>query len=182
MKGMCRHFGLLLALLLLAGQAGAGEVIGNTYIGERFGYIELVSVGGKWEVVDREKDAQNDMAGPVADFRLKEPVAGVKPIVFNVWGFRKADASITVDFIIQTLRNAWGQQGGEVESVEAGRLSGRKAWFLEKRVTFQGRLAHGRDIVVEGDKAIFVISTVALAPAYPQVRQLLEELAATAKY
>ena len=173
---------LVVPLFFLAAQVRAGEIIGNTFIGERFGYIELTSVDGKWEIVDREKDANNDMAGPVADFKFKEPISGVKPVTFNALGFRKVDQSITVDFLIKTLRDAWSKQGGEMDSVEAGRISGKKVWITEKRITLKGNHAHGRDILLEGEKAVFVISVVVLAAAYPEYKRLLEELAASAKY
>jgi hypothetical protein len=180
MKATIR-FHLLAVLMLAAAHAGAGEVIGNTYVGERFGYIEMTSVDGKWDITDREKEAKNDFAGMIAKFKLKEAVSGWKPDV-NIMGFKKIEGAVTVDFVMNTMRTEWTGQGGEVDQIETGRIAGKKIFFYDKRLTPQGIPMKGRDIYLEGEKGIFIVAVIAKTPAYPQVLQLLEELVATAKY
>lgn len=172
---------LLAALLLVATHAGAGEVIGNTYIGERFGYIELTSVGGKWDITDKERGANNDLAGMVAHFKLKDPISGWKPDL-NILGFRKVEGAVTADFVINMMRKEWEAQGGEVEQIETGRIAGRMVFFNDKRVTVKGVAMKGRDIYLEGEKAIFIVSVIVRADVYPQALQLLEEMVSAAKY
>ncbi len=180
---------LIAGLGLAMAGARAGEVIGNTYIGERFGHVELTSIGGKWNIIDKEKDAQTDVAGVVAEFRLKEPVGSVSTVTaFEVMGFRKSEGR-TVDFVINWRRDAFAKLGAETEPT-TGRIAGKKIWLIEKRHTNRMSLGgkdivlemKGSDIILEGEKAIFLLGFFAHAPAYPEARQLLEELAATAKY
>ncbi len=181
MKAILRRGALLGAWLLAAGQAGAGEVIGNTYIGERFGYFEMTSVEGKWEMTDKEKSAPNDMAGMVVHFKLKEAVSGWKADV-NVTGFKKVDQSISIGFVMEAMRKAWTDQGLETLQAESGRIAGRKVFLSEARGTVKGIAFKGRNIFLEGEKAIFMVAVLAPDYAYPQVIQLLDELVATAKY
>ena len=172
---------LILALALAAWRAGAGEGIGNTYVGERFGYIELTSVDGKWDIVDKEKSATNDFAGMIAHFKLKEAISGWKPDV-NVMGFKKVEGAVTADFVINMMRKEWTAQGGEVEQIETGRIAGRKVFFNDKRISVKGVAMKGRDIYLEGEKGIFIVSVIVRADVYPQTLQLLEELVSAAKY
>lgn len=172
---------VLAVLMLAAAHAGAGEVIGNTYVGERFGYIELTSVDGKWEIIDKEKSATNDFAGMIAHFKLKEAVSGWKADV-NIMGFKKVEGAITVDFVISMMRKEWAAQGGEVEQIETGRIAGKKVFFNDKRISVKGIAMKGRDIYLEGEKGIFIVSVVVRTDAYPQTLQLLEELVSAAKY
>ena len=175
------RFCLLLALALAAWQAGAGEVIGNTYVGERFGYIELTSVDGKWDITDREKSATNDFAGMVAHFKLKEAISGWKPDL-NVMGFKKIEGAVTADFVINMMRKEWAAQGGEVGPNETGRIAGRKVVFNDQTITAQGLAMKGRSVYLEGEKGIFIVSVIVRADVYPQTLQLLEELVSAAKY
>lgn len=175
------RFLFLLALGLAAWPAGAGEVIGNTYVGERFGYIELTAADGKWEIADKEKAATNDMAGMIAHFKLKDAISGWRPDI-NVLGFKKIEGAITVDFVMNTMRSQWTAQGGEVDAIETGRIAGKKVFFNDKRLNVKGIAMKGRDIYLEGEKAIFVVHMVVRADVYPQTLQLLEELVSAAKY
>ncbi len=170
-----------LALGLAAVPAGAGEVIGNTYVGERFGYIELTAADGKWDISDKEKSATNDMAGMIAHFKLKDAISGWKADV-NILGFKKIEDAITVNFVIGTMRKEWIAQGGEVEPIETGRIAGKKVHHYEKRLNVKGIAMKGRDIYLEGEKAVFVVHMIVRADAYPPTLQLLEDLVATAKY
>lgn len=178
-KPVWRLFPAVCALVI--GHAWAGEVIGNTYIGERFGYIEMTSVEGKWDITDREKGATNDLAGTIAHFKLKEAVSGWKPDV-NIMGFKKIEGAITADFVMNMMRKEWTAQGGEVEPIETGRIAGKKVFYNDKRIAAKGIPMMGRDIYLEGEKAIFIVHVIAPAHAFPQVLQLVEELVATAKY
>ena len=171
----------LLVLGLAAWPAGAGEVIGNTYVGERFGYIELTAPDGKWEITDKEKGATNDMAGMIAHFKLKDAISGWRADV-NILGFKKIEDAITVDFVMNTMRTEWTAQGGETEAIETGRIAGKKVFFYDKRLNVKGIAMKGRDIYLEGGKAVFVVHMIVRADVYPQTLQLLEELVAGAKY
>ena len=175
------RFLFLLALGLAAWPASAGEVIGNTYVGERFGYIELTSVGGKWEITDKEKSAKTDLGGAIAHFKLKDAVSGWNPEV-HVIGFKKVGGVVTVDFVVGLMRKEWIAQGGEVEALETGRIAGKKVVQYDKRLTFQGTPMKGRDICLESEKGIFVVAVIVREDAYPQTLQLLEELVSAAKY
>lgn len=172
---------LILAAGLAAGTAVAGEVIGNTYIGERFGFIEVNAADGKWEIADREKNAVNDLAGLVVHFKLKEKVSGWSPDV-NIMGFKKAGDAITADYVLNTMRDSWKSQGFTLSPIETGRISGRKIYFFEMQATLHGMEMKGRNVLLEGEKAIFIVAMATSAKSYQNLLPLFEELIASAKY
>jgi len=172
---------LFLAACLTAGNAVAGEVIGNTYIGERFGFIEVNAVDGKWEITDKEKTAANDIAGMVVHFKLKEKVSGWSPDV-NITGFKKVGSFVTADWVLNMMRDSWKGQGFTLNPIETGRISGRKIYFFEMQATLQGMEMKGRNVLLEGEKAFFLAAMATSAQSYQNLLPLFEELIASAKY
>lgn len=172
---------LILAAGLTAGNAVAGEVIGNTYIGERFGFIEINAVDGKWEIADKEKTAVNDIAGMVVNFKLKQKVSGGAPDV-NITGFKKVGDFVTADYVLNMMRESWKSQGFTLNPIETGRISGRKIYFFEMQATLQGLEMKGRNVLLEGEKALFLVAMVTSAQSYQNLVPLFEELVASAKY
>lgn len=172
---------LFIAAGLAAGNAFAGEVIGNTYIGERFGFIEVNAADGKWGISDREKTAANDIAGMVVHFKLKEKVSGWAPDV-HITGFKKVGDVVTADYVLNMMRESWKSQGFTLNPIETGRISGRKVYLFEMQATLQGMEMKGRNVLLEGEKALFLAAMVTSAQSYQNLLPLFEELIATAKY
>lgn len=170
-----------LAGLLLCGSAGAGQLQGGTYVGERFGRIEITPAPGRWEMIDREAAGGNDLGGPVVDLHLRDNPGGSRAVV-HVTGVKKADPSITAEFVLATSRDALVQQGGTPEPVRRLAIGGRGAWTYEAAVAAQGRPARTRLVVVEGPAAIFLLQMVVPVDGFEAAGRAFEQLLSGVKY
>jgi hypothetical protein len=167
-------FGLFpLLLCLLAGSAWAGEMHGDTYVGKRYGTIEIKVPAGTWVVLDREANGENDFGGPVADFKSTVPIAGIYPAV-HLSAFRRVDASITPSFVLQTSLDAVALKGGVPGAVLDGAVNGRKSWFFIADVVQQNRPAKLYFVLLEGREAIFSAQTVVPPEALAETRQQVD--------
>lgn len=166
---------LLLAAFWLASSAWAGQFKGDTYIGERFGRIELLAPGNHWLVLDREFSGNNEFGGPVVDLRSTVGIAGIFPSV-HISAFKRADASVTAEFVLQTSRDAVLQKGGEPGPVEIRAVNGKKAWFFEAQVKQQEKPARLYYVLLAGATAFFALQTVVPESVFIETKRQVDEL------
>jgi len=175
-----RHF-LVLIAILLAGAASAGQIDGDRYVGERFGRIEIKAPAGQWLILDREFSGNNEYGGPVVDLKATAAVAGVFPTV-HVSAFKRADASVTAEFVLQTSRTAVEQKGGEPGPIQTLAVDGKKRWFFTAKVIQNDKPASLHYLLLEGEQAYFAVQSVVPEAALGELQQRIEALMRQAKY
>ena len=172
---MIKKWFAAIVTLLLAFPVLGGEIIGNTFIGEKHGYIEITSPDGKWQIQDREGQGYQ-----VANLTLKDPISGTRPTV--LFSAIPRDASVTADQVLQWTREAMEKQGMEVGQIETMRVSGKPVY------SFMGSLTKGsvkvlqRSYLLEGAKSFFMVNTTAQAAAFDAAKPLFESVIEKLKY
>ena len=172
---MTKQWAALAAGTLLAFAAAAGEIIGNTYISEKQGYIEVQSPDGKWQIQDREGQGTQ-----LASLTLKDPISGSRPTML-FFAIPKA-AGVTVDQVVGWSRETMAQNGMELGAIEPLRFGGKPV------VVFGGSLTKGnikvlqRSYMLEGPKSFFMVSATAQAAAFDAAKPLFDEVIEKLKY
>jgi len=152
-----------------------GEIIGNTYIGEKNGYIEIQSPGGKWQIVDREGQGPS-----IANLTVKDPIKGSRPtLLFQ--GIPKM-GGITLDQIMQMIRTSVEQQGLELGPVEMKRYGGKQIATFNSTLTKQGIKVVMNTFICEGPKNFFMATGSAVEGAYEGAKPMFEEVIEKLKY
>lgn len=170
-----RSLTLLFFVACLAVPAIAGQLSGNTFVGERFGRIEIVETDAQWLILDREYSGNNLLGGPVADIKATRPVAGYFPTV-HLSAFKRADATVTPDFVLQTSRDAVRQKGGHPGGIQSAAVNGRNVWFFEAMVLQQDKPAKLYYVLLEGDSVFFALQTVVPEFAFDETRGRVDKL------
>jgi len=161
--------------MLIASLVSAGEIIGNTYISEKQGYIEIQSPDGKWQIQDREGQGTQ-----LANLTLKDPISGSRPTIL-FFSIPKA-GDVKVDEVVQWARDAMVQNGMELGAIEPVRFGGKQV------VVFLGSLTKGnikvmqRSYMLEGPKSFFMVSATAQAAAFDAAKPLFDEVVEKVKY
>ncbi len=172
-----RNLGFAGAMLLAACSAAlAGEVIGNTYIGEKHGYIEVLSPEGKWSIKDKEGEGTG-----VVELRLKDPINGTNPSVL-VQAIPHSGGLVPADMVLQIMRDSFAQQGMQTGPVETGRIAGKKVYQFWIRLERSGQVVKGDVVMCEGDKSFFMIQFTANSVAYDAARPLFNDVLEKVKY
>lgn len=169
-----RHF-LAVIAFWLAAPVFAGQVSGESYIGERFGRIELRAPAGQWLLLDRESSGNNEFGGPVLDLKATAAIAGAFPTL-HVNAFKRADASVTAEFVLQTSRHAVQQKGGELGPEQMRAVDGKKIWFFEAQVILLDKPAWLYYVLLEGATAFFAVQTVVPEAAFGETKRRVDEL------
>lgn len=175
-----RHF-LAAIALLLAGPVHAGRISGDSYVGERFGRLEIEAPAGQWVILDREYSDHNEYGGPVVDLKASTALAGVFPTV-HVSAFKKAEASVTADFVLQTSRAAVQQKGGAVGPGQMLAVDGRNRWIFTAQVSQNGQPASLYYLLLDGEQAYFAVQSVVPPAALGEWQTRVDELMSKAKY
>lgn len=172
---------VLLLLLCLNGVALAGQLEGESYTGERFGRIQFVAPGHQWLMLDREFSGSNEFGGPVLDLKAVAPVGGFYPSL-HVSAFKRADASVSATFVLQTSQDAVRQKGGLPAQAQIRAVNGKNIWFFEAEVMQQDKPARLYYLLLEGAQAYFALQTVVPAAALPELKQRIDELLLKVSY
>ena len=163
------------AALMLALPAWPGEIIGNTYIGEKHGYIEVVSPDGKWQIEDRE-----GRSNQIVELSLKSPINGTRPTIL-FFGIPKLDG-MTIDMVIGMAREAIEKQGMELGPIESRRYAGKPIHAYSGSMTKNNQKAIQVMYVLEGPKTFFFVSASANSAAFDAAKPLFEEVVEKLKY
>ncbi len=174
-----RYFFLL--LLCLNGLAIAGQLQGDSYTGERFGRIQFVAPVHQWLMLDREFSGSNEFGGPVLDLKAVAPVGEGYPSL-HVSAFKRADASVTAAFVLQTSQEAVRQKGGLPAQAQIRTVNGKNIWVFEAEVMQQDKPARLYYLLLEGAQAYFALQTVVPAAVLPELKQRIDELLLKASY
>ena len=161
------------AVLLLAIPVDAGEIIGNTYIGEKQGYIEIQSPDGKWEIEDRE-----GRGFEIAMLKSREQINNSRPNI-HFFGYPIA-GDITLENMLRELRASFGKQGYELGPIEPKRFAGKQVH------TFSGRLL-GKGVqtsmyLFQSAKSVFFVQCAAADAAFDTVKPMCDEVVEKLKY
>ena len=175
-----RHF-LLLLFFSLGSPAFAGQLTGDSYTGERFGRIHFVAPGSQWLMLDREYSGSNEFGGPVLDLKATSAVSGFFPSV-HVSAFKRAEDSVTAEFVLQTSQDAVRQKGGQPGVVQLRAVNGKKTWFFEAQVVQQDKLARLYYVLLEGAEAYFALQTVVPEVVFTATKQRIDELLLKVSY
>lgn len=175
-----RQFLLSLAFCLPV-HSWAGQVSGETYTGQRFGQIELVAPATQWLILDREFSGSNEFGGPVVDLKAVAPIAGIFPTL-HISAFKRADISVTPEFVLQTSRDAVWQKTGQLGPVQVRAVDGKKIWFFVASVRQQDQLARLYYVLLEGLTVIYALQTVVPENAFAETQRLVDELLLKVKY
>lgn len=155
--------------------------MGETFIGERFGRIEVLAPATQWLMLDREYSGDNEFGGPVLDLKAMVPIAGSFPNL-HVSAFKRADASVTPEFILQTSRDAVRQKGGDLGAVQTRAVDAKKVWFFEAQVRQQDKPARLYYVLLQGSSAFFALQTVVPDSAFSETKRQIDELLLKVKY
>ena len=157
----------------LSFSAWPGEIIGNTYIGEKQGYIEIQSPGGKWEIEDREGRGYE-----IAILRSKEQISNSRPNI-HIQGFPMV-GDINMENMLREMRSSLEKNGYELGPIEPKRFAGKQV------NTYSGRLlGKGVQIVaymLQGAKTVFYMQCAAAETVIATVKPMCDEVVEKLKY
>jgi hypothetical protein len=162
-----------ISALVLSFHSWSGEIIGNTYIGEKQGYIEIHSPEGKWEIEDREGRGHE-----IALFKFKELLSNSRPAI-HFFGFPIA-GDITLENMLREMRSNLGKQGMELGPIEPKRFAGKPVQ------TFPGRLL-GKGVqstmyLFQGAKSVFYVQCSAADVVFDTVKPMCDDIIEKLKY
>lgn len=155
----------------------AGEIIGNTYISDKHGPLEVTSPEGKWSIRDEEPAGQSKLV----HLELKDPLNGFKP-TFSVFSIPNPGGAVPLDSILQMIRGSFEQQGVEVGVLEVRRFAGKKVPFFNASLTRSNVTLKTDVYVFEGQKATFFAQCAVNAISHAAARPLCDQVAETVKY
>lgn len=164
-----------------AGPALAGQVVGNSYVGARYGALTIVPPAGAWRIVDQEGSAGSEAGGPVVHLQMAQAIGGAYPVV-QVSAVRKTEAAVTAAFILDTSREAMIQRGGVPGPVEVGAADGRQVHSYRARIPVRGQAAEAVYVLLEGAGSFFVLQMVVPVVDYDEARARLDQLLTTLRY
>lgn len=164
-----------LAMLLCPLPCHPGEIIGNTYIGEKHGYIEIQSPDGKWQIQDREGQSNQ-----IAILTLKDAINGTRPTML-FFGIPNP-GGVTLPEVAQWGRDAIEKNGFELGTIETRRYGGKPAIIFTATITKGGGRATMLSITLEGPKSFFQVYASANAVAYDAAKPLFEEVVEKLKF
>ena len=155
----------------------AGEIIGNTYVSDKFGPFEVTSPDGKWSIKDEETASQAQLV----KLELKDPLNGHKPN-FNVFSVPNPGGTVTLDYFLRTQRESFEKAGIEVGALEVRRFAGKKVPFFSTSMTRSNRTLKADVYVFEGQNAIFFAQCIFDPINHAAHKPLCDEVAETVKY
>lgn len=163
-------------LAVAALPALAGEVIGNTYISEKDGVIEVAAED--WEI----KDVEQPGAAQIARFDLKStPQAGftASALLFRVGSF---GGVLKPEAIINQLRGSLESKGAEVSPMEARRFAGKRVLAFSYVMQNDQGKANGQAYSLEGPKAIYWFMCSSNVRIWEHAQKKCDELIEKTKY
>ena len=174
-EGKMRYV-ILVILLELAIPVFAGEVIGNTYISEKDGTIEITT--SEWDIKDTE------VAGRAQIARLELKAAPESGFTGTVLVYRLSNfgGAVKVDTILSQLRAGVEKNGAKVGMLEPKRFAGKPVQVFGYYMEKDGGRADGQMYLVEGPKALYWLNCTANIKIWEHVRQKCDELMAQVKY
>jgi len=168
----------LVAAALLAGSipaAVAGEVIGNTYISEKDGVIEVVAEG--WNIKDTETAGKAELA----ELTPKESIDGFRPVI-SINRFANPGGQIEPDWFLQQIREGLVKEGAEVQPIETRRIAGKRVMVLQYSMTKGGGKANGLIYMMQGDKSLYWTNFNANVVVWERTRPMFDEVMERVKY
>jgi hypothetical protein len=168
---------IVLALLIAASclPALAGEIIGNTYISEKDGVIEIPAEG--WEI----KDTEAPGGFKIAELTPREAIGGTRPaIVF----FRLSNpgGAVTPEAMVKQFADAYLKQGGEVSPMEVRRIAGKRVLALPMSMSKDGGRANGLLYMLQGEKSLYWGQFFANVNVWAEAREKFDAVMEKVKY
>lgn len=168
---------ILLASLIAASclPALAGEVIGNTYISEKDGVIEIPAEG--WEI----KDTEAAGSFQIAQLTAREAIGGTRPNV-TFWRLANPGGAVTPESMVQQMSTELIKQGAEVSPMETRRVAGKRVVVLPFSLSKGGGKANGLFYMLQGEKSLYWANFSANVNVWEQARPRFDELMEKVKY
>ena len=169
------YAGLLAGLAAVSVPAPAGEVIGNTYISEKDGVIEITAEG--WDIKDTESAGQFKLA----ELTVREPINGFTPriLLFRVGN---PGGAIAPENILQQMREGFEKQGMEVGQIEPRRIAGKRVLALPVSMTTGSGKSNGLIYALQGERSLYWMQFFANAVVWDEARQLFDQVMEKVKY
>lgn len=168
----------LLTAALLGGAVGAavgGEVIGNTYISEKDGVIEVVAEG--WNI----KDTETAGKAKLAELTPKEPIDGFRPSI-SISRFANPGGQIEPDWFLGQVRDGLVKQGAEVQPIETRRIAGKRVIALQYSMTKGEGKANGVIYMMKGEKSLYWANFAANVKVWERTRPMFDDVMENVKY
>jgi len=168
----------LLTAALLGGAVGAavgGEVIGNTYISEKDGVIEVMAEG--WNI----KDTETADKALLVKFTPKVAIDGFRSPIM-IFRFANPGGQIEPDYLLQQIRDGMVKQGAEVRPIQMRRIAGKRVMTLQYSLTTEGGKANGLFYMMQGEKSLYWANFTANVKVWERARPMFDEFMDNVKY
>ena len=163
-------------LLVSAGSpAIAGEVIGNTYISEQDGVIEVPAEG--WNIKDTETPGNVKLA----EFTPKAAIDGYRPSL-TINRLANPGGQIEPDWLLQQIRDGLVTQGAVVQPTETRRIAGKPVLVLQYSMTQGVGAANGLLYMMQGESSLYWASFASNVNAWERSRPMFDEVMEKVRY
>lgn len=171
-----RAVAIVVVLLVgAAGVAAAGEIIGNTYISEKDGVIEIPAPG--WNIQDKESAGQ----AMIAQLTPKASINGFTPMI-SFYRMPNPGGQIKPDVMVGMMRDNLVKQGAEAGQLEPRRVAGKSIATMQFTMSKDGGRAHGLIYILSGEKALYWATFACNVKAWEQGRVAFDEVMEKVKY
>jgi hypothetical protein len=167
---------LLTILSLHAHWSIAGEVIGDTYISEKDGVIELTAK--EWNI----EDVETPGSAKIAQLSIKDPINGTHPSILVFRLGPPASASVTPEAFAKMLREQFAKQGAEMDPIETRRIAGKRVLVLQGSLSKDEGKAIMLTYLLSGEKSFYWLHLSSNVNAWDKARPKFDELMETVKY
>lgn len=167
---------LVLSLCLPA--ASAGEIVGNNYISEKDGVIEVVAEG--WTIQDTESKPPHP--NQIAKFTLKRALAGVTPSA-DLFRLANPGGTVLPDAMLAEIgKGLAALPGFTVKPVEERQMGGRRVHMLPINMVSGNVRVTGLIYMLKGEKALYWAQFFARNDIWDQAQPLFDKLVESTKY
>lgn len=177
---MTRPFVTAIALVLGLGLPAvvAGEIVGNAYISEKDGVIEVVAEG--WTIEDTEKKPPSP--NHIAKFTMKSALKGITPHA-DLFRLANPGGAILPDAMLAEIGKGLAAiPGFSVKSIEERQMGGRRVHMLPVAMVSGNVRVNGLVYMMKGDKALYWAQFFAGAIIWDEAEPLFNKLVESTKY
>ena len=173
--GFGHRLTVTLLVCALSSPVFAGEIIGNTYISEKDGVIEITAEG--WDI----KDAEGRTPDPYLIVTLNIKGTGAMTAL-QFWRLANPGGAVTPEAMLQELRKSYEKQGLEVGGMEPRRLSGKRVLMMPTTTSKGGGRASGFLYMLQGEKSLYWAQFWANVTIFDDARKKFDEVMEKVKY
>lgn len=154
----------------------AGEIIGNTYISEKDGVIEITAEG--WDIKDAE-----GRGGPdpylIVTLHIKGTGAAT---ALQFWRLANPGGAVTPEAMLQELRKVYEKQGMEVGAMEPRRVSGKRVLTMSTSISKGSGRSNGFLYMMQGEKSLYWAQFWANVTIFDDAQKKFDEVIEKVRY